>query len=211
VISRPHAPVFTDDSGGRQRTVQWGGRAIALACMALWAALAVTFGTQVSLPGLDRLPSLGDGLRRAILPDQSRLEALPDIDRRPMERTLVSGVELPRSTARPVDDSTRPRAVVQRGTDQDQSQAVVAEGRYERATPVRARSSAAEPVPTTPASPKADKPVVASGPPTVKPNPHANPRAKAVVPKAQAKTRDEAEPGPVDKPRNAKAAGAPSP
>ncbi|HSU37230.1 MAG TPA: hypothetical protein VLJ88_16355, partial [Propionibacteriaceae bacterium] len=75
MISRPHAPVFTDDSGGRQRTVQWGGRAIALACMALWAALAVTFGTQVSLPGLDRLPSLGDGLRRAILPDQSRLEA----------------------------------------------------------------------------------------------------------------------------------------
>jgi hypothetical protein len=41
---------------------------IALAYVDLWAALALTLGTQVSLPGLDRLPSLSDSVRRAIFP-----------------------------------------------------------------------------------------------------------------------------------------------
>jgi hypothetical protein len=68
VSPRTHAPVFTDDSGARQVTVQRCGRGIALAYVALWAALALALGTQVSLPGLDRLPALSDSVRRAIFP-----------------------------------------------------------------------------------------------------------------------------------------------
>ena len=131
MIARPHAPVFTDDSGVRRVTVQWGGRVIALACVALWAALALTLGTQVSLPGLDRLPSLSDDIRRALLSD-TRLTAVPDVDRRQSELNRVSGVDVPRALPRPVDDSAEARTAVgpQRSIkDPDRTEAVVKEVR----------------------------------------------------------------------------------
>ena len=186
-MARPHAPVFTDDSGVRRVTVQWGGRAIAVACVALWAALALTLGTQVSLPGLDRMPSLSDGIRRVMFPD-SRMKAVPDADRRPVERVLVSGVEIARTSPRPVDDSSKVRAEVvpQRTTRRpDQTKAAIKGSGTEPGPSVRTRSAAAKPVATVPANPNSRKPAHASGPPTVKPNPHANPRAKAVVAQGQ--------------------------
>jgi hypothetical protein len=210
-MARPHTPVFTDDSGGRMVTVQWGGRVIAVACVALWAALALTLGTQVSLPGLDRMPSLSDGLRRAIFPDP-RMDAVPDADRRAVERGLVSGVEVARTSPRPVGDTSKGRAeVVPQGTtkESDQTKAVIKKSGTERDPSVRTRSAAAKPVATVPANPNSRKSTHASGPSTVKPNPHANPRAKAVLAKAvvaKAKARGKASPGPSGKPHQAKAA-----
>ena len=208
-MARPHAPVFTDDSGVRRVTVQRGGRAIAVACVALWAALALTLGTQVSLPGLDRMPSISDGLRRVMFPD-SRMKAVPDADRRSVERSLVSGVEIARTSPRPVGDSSKVRAeVVPQGTTKktEQTETAIKGSGTERDPSVRTRSAAAKPVATVPANPNSRKPAHASGPPTVKPNTHANPRAKAVV--AKAKARDNASPGQGGKPHPTKAAKRP--
>jgi hypothetical protein len=201
VIARPHAPVFTDDSGVRRVTVQWGGRVIALTCVALWAALALTLGTQVSLPGLDRLPSLSDDFRRALLSD-TRLTAVPDVDRRQLELNRVSGVDVPRALPRPAEDSSEARTAVvpQRSIkDRDRTEAVVKGS----GTPDNSakRSDTAKPD-AAPANPKSRKPAHASAPPKAKPNPHANPNAKAAV--AQAKARGEAAPSPDGTPRKAK-------
>jgi len=201
VIARPHAPVFTDDSGVRRVTVQWGGRLIALACVALWAALALTLGTQVSLPGLDRPPSLSDDVRRALLSD-TRLTAVPDVDRRQLELTRVSGVDVPRALPRPVDDSPEARTAVvpQRSIkDPDRTEAVVKGS----GTPDNSAKQFGTANPdAAPANPKARKPAHASAPPKAKPDLHANPNAKAAV--TQAKARGEAAPSPDGTPRNAK-------
>jgi len=196
-MARPHAPVFTDDSGVRRVTIQRGGRAIAGACVAVWATLALTLGTQVSLPGLDRMPSISDGIRRVMFPD-SRMKAVPDADRRPVERVLVSGVEIAHTSPRPVGDASKVRAeVVPQGTTEktDQTRAAIKGSGTERGPSVRTRSAAAKPAATVRANPNSRRPSHASGPPTVKPSPQANPRAKAVV----AKTRGKPSPGPRGK------------
>jgi hypothetical protein len=205
-MARPHTPVFTDDSGARLVSVQWGGRAVAVACVAMWAALALTLGAQVSLPGLDRMPSLGDGLRRVMFPD-SRMKAVPDADRRPVERGLVSGVEMARTSRRAIGDSSKVRAEVvpPRTTNKtEKTEGAIKGSVTERGSSVRTRSAAAKRVATVRANPNSRKPAHASGPPTVKPNAHANPPAKAVVAKAMA--RGKAIPGPTGKPQHAKVA-----
>ena len=175
---------------------------IALACVALWAALALTLGTQVSLPGLDRLPALSDDIRRALLSD-ARLTAVPDVDRRQLELNRVSGVDVPRALPPPVDDSSEARAAVgPQGVDQgpgpDGSGGRGVQGlrTIRRSDPATLKPDAA------PANPESRKPAHASAPPKAKPNPHPNPNAKAAV--AQAKARGETAPSPDGTPRNAK-------
>jgi hypothetical protein len=166
----------------------------------LWAALALTLGTQVSLPGLDRPPSLSDDVRRALLSD-TRLTAVPDVDRRQLELTRVSGVAVPRALPPPVDDSSARTAVVpQRSIKNPDRMEAVVKG---SGTPGNAakRSGTAKPD-AAPANPKSLKPAHASAPPKAKPNPHANPNAKAAV--AEAKAAREAAPSPDGPPRNAK-------
>jgi hypothetical protein len=100
-------PVFTDDSGVRAVTLQWGGRGVFLLCLGLLVAVGSTLATHISLPGLDQLSGPG-AIHRLFGSDDSRAAANRSA---PLNHTVARGVGL-LGTA----NSTIPPAVPSRPT-----------------------------------------------------------------------------------------------
>jgi hypothetical protein len=177
VVTRSTTPVFCDQSGVRSTVLQWGGRGIGLLLLLLCAALGLTVGTRVEIPGLTRLldttegsselfdaPVRRNGQDRQVTTDGKVM--IPQTRQQTVarERKLPAGRPTAARTVEPVAERstatrTRPAATTPAATSS--------------AAPRRQTSPTREPSPTTrPRNPNAAVPRQnpnAQGPPTEPP------------------------------------------